>query len=782
MALSASQKASVSQIASLVVANAMVFQELLSEHKKEVETLNKTLLSANPQSAFLSQWQSILTLDYVPIFQAALNVLAAMPANPDLDRALRNLAERALQIISHRAALRHDVMGRIYHTLLREREAKGLATYYTSVPAATMLLKLALEPARWSHVDWSDEKDISKIRVADLACGTGTLLMAAAEAIVDNYSAASAWSGTTPALDKLHRILVEQVLWGYDVLTSATHLTASTLASRAPKVDFNEMNIWTLPLGGHDNRLGSIEYFENKKVQLPLDPMHAASTRVTPKGRVSYSRASLPKLDLCVMNPPFARSSQAGLLFGSVPDSERKGMQLRLSKLLRQHKVEANSTAGLGAVFVALGDRYIKPGGRIALVLPKALLAGIAWTRTRKLLTRNYVVEAMAVSHDPSRWNFSENTKLSEVLLIARKLTDTATVDDGAYQVLCVNLWRNPVNSWEALGVARSAMLGLNSGSVPDIDIGQGGYSIQAGGAKMGEAMKMRWSELGQQHNWLLPCAYAQNVLARVTRTLLTGEVRLPGELDSVNIPLVALGKIATLGPAARDVNDAFSLEVSPTPYAAFWGHPAHKVKTMSQTPNMHLAPLAAPKHERTMVRPLRDANLIWSRAGRIQLSARTRLNSKALTAIRLDQDALSDVWWPVKLGTPKAKRISTEKRLTNQEKALTLWFNSTLGMLLLLCFREDTEGAWIQFKKPSLEACPVLDITTLKHQVIDQLAEVYDSLCHKSLSPFPGMGSDPVRAELDSKLGEVIGLPDMKTLRECLAREPFICLRPMVS
>ena len=119
---------------------------------------------------------------------------------------------------------------------------------------------------------------------------------------------------------------------------------------------------------------------------------------------------------------------------------------------------------------------------------------------------------------------------------------------------------------------------------------------------------------------------------------------------------------------------------------------------------------------------------------------------------------------------------------MTNQEKALTLWFNSTLGILLLLCFREDTEGAWIQFKKPSLEACPVLDITALNAQAIDRLARVYDGLCLKPLAPFPGMGADPVRTELDGNLGEVIGLPDMKILRECLAREPFICLRPMVS
>jgi len=76
-------------------------------------------------------------------------------------------------------------MGRIYHLLLLE--AKYLGTYYTSVPAATLLLKLALDIDRWPKVNWSDSDELRSFQIGDLACGTGTLLMAASQALTDNF-------------------------------------------------------------------------------------------------------------------------------------------------------------------------------------------------------------------------------------------------------------------------------------------------------------------------------------------------------------------------------------------------------------------------------------------------------------------------------------------------------------------------------------------------------------------------------------------------------------------
>jgi hypothetical protein len=120
------------------------------------------------------------------------------------------------------------------------------------------------------------------------------------------------------------------------------------------------------------------------------------------------------------MNPPFTRTCGDNLVFGSIPAKERRRLQVSLGRLVRQKKLSASITAGLGSVFLAVADRHLKTNGRLAFVLPKALLSGVDWEPSRKVL-RGYALEAVIASHDPNRWNFSENTDLSEILLIARK-------------------------------------------------------------------------------------------------------------------------------------------------------------------------------------------------------------------------------------------------------------------------------------------------------------------------------------------------------------------------
>ena len=88
--------------------------------------------------------------------------------------------------ISERVAgLRHDLLGRIFHRVLDTARYDG--SFYTSTAAATLLASLAL---RETDGDWSDANYITRLRICDPACGTGTLLMAAAERIRDLRSAA----------------------------------------------------------------------------------------------------------------------------------------------------------------------------------------------------------------------------------------------------------------------------------------------------------------------------------------------------------------------------------------------------------------------------------------------------------------------------------------------------------------------------------------------------------------------------------------------------------------
>ncbi len=135
------------------------------------------------------------------------------------------------------------------------------------------------------------------------------------------------------------------------------------------------------------------------------------------------------------------------LLFGSLPD-ERGQLQKELKRRVKQ--IGASPTAGLGSVFVALADRWLKPKGRLAFVLPAALASGEAWAYTRELIANRYHLETVISSHDSERPNFSENTDLSEILFIARKLKPK----EKPGRITYINLWRNPRSIHEAIDLA----------------------------------------------------------------------------------------------------------------------------------------------------------------------------------------------------------------------------------------------------------------------------------------------------------------------------------------
>src|ERR1700736_5588327 len=185
----ARRHATAARLASLTIANALIFQAELAESDNTVDTLQQVLDDPDPRTRLEAHWSYITkNINYQSIFGLAREVLITLPRRAEVATALRNLTQHVQAIVVSRSALRHDLMGRIYHRLLLE--AKYLGTFYTSVPSATLLMRLALNPTSWS-TDWSNIAEISKLRIADLACGTGTLLMAADQAIVDNYVAES---------------------------------------------------------------------------------------------------------------------------------------------------------------------------------------------------------------------------------------------------------------------------------------------------------------------------------------------------------------------------------------------------------------------------------------------------------------------------------------------------------------------------------------------------------------------------------------------------------------
>ena len=743
------------KVSALVLANAFIFQEQLAQTDERVTPLRQLDKDDDIVGTAGTHWRWIWeNINYVPIFQLGERVLYQLPACRHTTLAVRALLNEAISICSRQTALRHDLMGRIYHWLLHD--AKYLGTYYTAVPSATLLLKLAMA-AEWQRpeqdsalakgepIKFGNSVDLAGFKVADLACGTGTLLMAAAQALSDLYILERA-AGDQPLeqedLQTLHRTLMENVLHGYDVLPTALHLTASTLAMLAPEVAFIKMNLYVMPMGlDHSHaRLGALDFLHTDEVQtqVALDDSQIETIR-TGAAKSHVTNAKVPKLNLCVMNPPFTRSVGGNLLFGSLPD-ERVPLQAALRKQMKD--IPASTTAGLGSVFIAVADRRLAYKGRLAFVVPAAIISGEAWSISRQLIADRYHLETVIASHDAERPNFSENTDLSEVLFIARKISSGEKSGRTTY----INLWRNPRTIHEAIDLAnRIEHLTASAVSVEEAGV----TSIPGLFGKLGEIVTTPAPR--EKENWT-GALFSQTALMRTWFLLRRGIVRIPGDDTDYLLPICPLSALGELGYDRRDIHDAF--ETAPddwTPYAAFWGHDASKVRTIAQKPNNNLAARTKAAKGRT----LKSAQAVWQKAGPILLAERIRFHTHRCMALGFAKPVLGNTWWSVQ----------TEGLSKQAVKAQLLWLNSSLAILFYFSRRVVTEGAFVGMKKPAWSSMPVLDVRNLAHDQLDALAAAYDELSDQNLMPLAKLNEDRTRERIDTALGVALDFPDLSSI-----------------
>ena len=483
-------RAAALRIACLVLFNALAFQDRLSAANENVPTVQEALTQGVP--GLLKAWRYICdSIDYVPVFELASEILEILGNGPEdiQDPVIGPLVKATDET---RRLEGHDISGRLFHTLLTD--AKFTGAYYTSVPAATLLSRLVFQD--WPpHVDWSDHEFPASLNVADLACGTGTLLMAVASEVERRHKEAGGQKAA-----QLHKAMVEQALHGYDVQLSAVHFAATSLAMLNPDIQFDRMNLYVMPLGveGGKVSLGSLDFLGETQVAVQF-AMSGEGTAIATgdaervsggggRGAEEGETATLPVLDLAIMNPPFTRSVGGNLLFGSLPSADRRKLQDELSRRLKQRR--ASATAGLGAAFVAAASPKLRPGeGRLALVLPVTLCTGPSWQQTRSLIESGFALHMVITSHDPLRWNFSDSTDLSEALLIATRRPEEK--DGAEHHTTFVNLWQNPNGVLDAHRMAQAIAT-----TTPAKLEGTGTALLEVDGQHVGEVLSITESKL----------------------------------------------------------------------------------------------------------------------------------------------------------------------------------------------------------------------------------------------------------------------------------------------
>ena len=226
-----------------------------------------------------SMW---LAVDYKQILEWSCAIINAMPPSPNRNAAVKIIAEAAVEIQSASGNNHHDLIGITFCQSVETAKSDG--SMYTTIPAATMLATLLFHEA---EIDWTDYDAVTNLRIVDFACGTGTLLIAAANHILQHER--------TGRKAKVAQAILEKVIYGFDINNRAIFQTATGLGMIAPNVTFRNMHLYSMLLGlnpkNSEPKLGSLEMLEGMH-QMSFNPRPATGTRIDATPRPSRPKPS----------------------------------------------------------------------------------------------------------------------------------------------------------------------------------------------------------------------------------------------------------------------------------------------------------------------------------------------------------------------------------------------------------------------------------------------------------------------------------------------------------
>ena len=776
-----------SRMAMAIIANALTFQSMLAGafHVQTFDDLRQNGVLS--KSALLREWKRILEINYWPIFHIASEVLSPIPEGIAA-RLVEKLADVSSELEAHGVTQSHDIYGRMFQKMISDR--KFLATFYTLPASATLLAELAVE---MMDVEWSNPDEVTKLRAADFACGTGTLITALYQAMLGQHRRAG---GDDEAV---HKTMMETSIFAADIMPAATHLTTSMLSSTHPTTPFEQTRVHLLPYGQQKDEVGAVSFalgaldliraqhgtglFENTGIMV-----HSGtdSTKDVSKEAGKWTDIFLLEhnsMDMVIMNPPFTRPTNHEATDVPVPsfaglgndESEQTAMSGLLKDIRKEIKDPAgHGNAGLASNFLDLADAKIRPGGVLALVMPLSLLQGSAWKASRDLLRTKYenalVVSLASVVRDSSV-SFSADTGMGEVLLIARRRTSPVKVntkltkaEETAIPVTYVALRKPPASGTEAMGIA-SAIRDAARQGISRITIGNDQYGILTRGT---------WDE---GH-----CASVVHAeLVDTVRNLLDGKLKLPRIPQAYSIPTTMLGELGNRGMVHRDINGIERRAVQGQQESKRYFRGPFDIVHTTDEPTFPVLWGHATDRERCIVVQHDSAGLVredcqdgahdaWRTATRLHFSLDFQLNSQGLAACLTPTETLGGRAWP--------NFLMDNRR---NETVTAMWANTTLGLILFWWAGTVQQAGRANLTISRLPELLVMDARTLTDEQYKQADHIFEKFENRLLLPANEAYRDENRQALDEAvLVGLLGLPEsildpLAVLRRQWCSEPTV-------
>ena len=657
-------------------------------------------------------WDTILALDYKPVFQTAIAGLNAPGAEPSWSQAVKIVADAALSLARDIAGGRQDVMGRLFHRVLDTARYDG--SFYTGTAGAALLAALAVRP---SDRDWSDPDALRGFTAIDPAAGTGTLPIAVAARIRDLAPQSET------AQDALSKALVEDMLHAYDVNLTAAHMAATTMGLMSPTTEFSRMNVHRVRLGasgnGRDASVGSLEYLADKPFQTegwPM-PMPGLAGQVDSDEDVEHE---MPDADLFVMNPPFTRDS---LRFDQFDKDDEKEIKKREQELLADTPAHRTNAAG---GFIALAQRKLRKGGRLAMILPSVGAQNKSGAPIRVSMANTMHIEFVVVVKDPAYLAFSENTEISEMIVVA-----TQGEPDFNATTKFVKILRNPRTAAQAISI---------------------GEAILRGETRTDFAISDWPQEKMLKGDWL-PSQFVRSECEAVFLRLENGEW----------FPVATHNLAGELGPGWRGIRGVFSRSPQPESAHAIWFHDADVQTTMRASEESYID--VKPKNGKE-----KTARGYWEQRANVMLPERLSTPTIRAAALYADKATVGSAFMPY---TPK--RGEHEQSLV--DKACVAFLNSSIGLVALLGVTSNKKIVYPNWSVDDLRQIPFPQWSELTESQVSEMSAAYENLADRPFKPLREMRDCETREALDRAVSEALGISwdEMETLRAALSSEPGI-------
>jgi len=781
------------RMATTILANAFVFQETLAggpgllEDVKSLGQLRST--SGITKQAVLAEWKIILDVNYWPIFDIARRILEAIPAA--YSKALiAGLSATAEELLENSLMRSHDLTGAVFQRLIVDR--KFLAAYYTTPASAALLVALAINPHRpLNGITWSNPEGLKDLRMADFACGTGTLISTAYQRVGQLHELAGGDS------EAIHPAMMANALVACDVLPAAAHLTASMLSGSHPTVRYKRSSVMTVAYGrqkGKEVALGSLDLLDpQKKLEVLAITAKAAGGEGESEEDI-WSALPHRMFDLVIMNPPFTRATgQEGKKKG-VPNpmfaafAASKQDQALMAKATKKMTAgtSAHGNAGEASIFLVLADRKLKVGGTLALVMPLWLVAGEAGEKSRLLLAKKYrdMILVTIAGEGADEMSFSADTGMAECLLVGVKAVGEEAVvgkdvaKRASDRAIFVILKERPSSQLLGSSVARQVSTLIEAGHIRKLEEGPvGGTQIYFGDDMVGQVISAPlpltglWNPNRVSDLSLAQAAYQLSECHRLW---------LPGiqKSQAKDLPMTTIAAIGTVGPYHSDIDfitqngsirgpfEHVPVQSHQTPtYPILWNHNASRERAMMFEADCE-----------GLIRDGADQDKVgrvWESASRCHFNQNFQFNSQATAMQFTSRKTMGGrAWTSVKLKSVK------------QEKALVAWANTSMGLLLHWYHANKQQSGRGNVVRTSLESLPVLDLDMLSPGQLAAAVAIFDDLKSENLLPINEIHIDPIRRALDERFAtEVFGLPvawtqpsgTLELLRAKLSNEPAI-------